>query len=180
MNNNYTTNQITQQNSEAEIIKFCDDFLLTLQNKLIESGYEKVKNIKLLKIKLNYKTCGKSWNAEMLTIGMGCCYPKYGSFREMKSFSHDPVIGQIINITFQESIITYLASALAWSVNWQLHGRSVKPHGKEYKEIYRILRSFTNALLSDKAIFGYSKEEKKLVRGKDTYYLVNAHLQIKD
>ena len=154
----YKKHLINKQSSAKEIKEFCDEFLKVLRQKLIESGYKEVESLELFEIEVQFNGCGNQVYYKKIIFMLGCCYNENNTYYTMKSLKKDLVIGQVNNLTFQEEIITQLAEALAWKanlyINREFHNKKVRPHGKEFKQICKILRGYTNSLLSDKAVFG--------------------------
>lgn len=154
----YKSDLIKQESSYEEIKLFCHEFQKILRDKLIEHGYTKAASLEPFKIRISYRGCGDSWNLNTLSLKIGCCYNDNNSFYTKKRLKDDPVIGEIYKLTFQEYIITLLAESFSWKANYHINGRYVRAHGEEFKEICRVLRTYTNSLLSEKVKFRFESQ----------------------
>jgi hypothetical protein len=74
-------------------------------------------------------------------------------FPEYKRFAKNKVIGSLEFITFQDYVMAVVAHEYAHFVNLNMDLR-YKPHGKEFQQIYVILRQHTNGFLPKDAIIG--------------------------
>lgn len=55
---------------------------------------------------------------------------------------------------FQENIMAFIAHEYAHFVQHNIY-EDTKPHGKEFQEIYKILRVYTNRFLNWYTVIGY-------------------------
>lgn len=81
-----------------------------------------------------------------------------GPFFEYKRIEKHPIIGDYMHASFQEHLFLLAAHEYAhmfamnyydWENNEKLR---IKPHGKEWQYIYKILRNYTNKFLSTNGV----------------------------
>jgi len=140
-----------ENDSSLEDIKyFICNLIPTLRLKIIESGHNINKEIEELIVSDSWDKT-KS-NNKQVNVDVGR-YLYQDTFREDKQYYVDEIIGGLDNCSFQDIVITLTAHEYADSMTQIIYKDiKYKLHGKEFQYVYRILRTYTNTLLSSSCV----------------------------
>lgn len=143
------------KNSSFESIKsFIHNTIPKLNKVLFNNDIKEIYNLKHLQIIVSEKSYRSYATDEKIVLYYGG-YADCIAFPEYKRFQKDSIIGGIAFIHFQDFLMALIAHEYAHFVNANLN-TTPKPHGKEFQNIYKILREYTNTFLPNYAVIGYS------------------------
>ena len=149
---------IVYDSSLEDIEIFIKKLIQQFHIKLMDSGIETISKAtlqlshspaRIIVTNKSFRSHGRS-DAIYINLGWNCVYD---SFMEYKRYQKSKIIGSIANITIQNYVMVLVAHEYSHTIN-QTISMTHKAYGKEFQQIYTILRQYTNSFLPKDVIMG--------------------------